>query len=426
MQDALVDHPRLEELSRQAVLRDYGLPSKPGETTSDNVAPPPELMNLVRLAVQITGMASGAINIITADEQHTIAAHGVEPEVCSREDSMCSKVFQSGEVTVVSDATRDRRFASNPFVNGVKSSIRSYASVPLVSPAGAALGSLCVFATDRRELGPQHREGLEMLAAQVIEVLELQLRTRQLAEALASVRRSNEDLAGFAARVSHDLKNPLTAILGYAELGEQDDSVSGPAAGYLRIIRGSAGRMLETVQEVLDFSRVGGSITRERVALAAAVDAVRQDILPLVQESGAGITAADSDLVADPTLLRALLQNLIANAIKYSRPGTAPRIAVLAETGDTQVLTVVDNGKGIAAEDRTRVLEPLVRLSREGDPSGTGIGLATCARIASAHGGSISITDTPGGGTTVRVDLGPAGPPGTAGGSGRSDAGSPR
>ncbi|RJU01833.1 GAF domain-containing protein [Arthrobacter frigidicola] len=423
MQDALIDQPRLEELSRQAVLRAYGLPSNTGEATSGEVSPPPELLNLVRLAVQITGMASGAINIITADEQHTIAAHGIEPEVCSREDSMCSKVFQSGEITVVPDATRDHRFVNNPFVNGVKSSIRSYASVPLVSPAGSALGSLCVFTSDRQDLDPERREGLEILAAQVIEVLELQLRTRQLADALATVRRSNEDLAGFAARVSHDLKNPLTAILGYAELGEQDDSVSGPAAGYLRIIRGSAGRMLETVQEVLDFSRVGGSITRERVPLAAAVSAVRQDILPLVQDSGAGITTADAELVADPTLLRALLQNLIANAIKYSRPGTAPRIAVLAETGDAQVLTVVDNGKGIAPEDRTRVLEPLVRLSREGDPPGTGIGLATCARIASAHGGSISITDTPGGGTTVRVDLGPAGPLGASGPAGTAPRG---
>ncbi|CAA9241007.1 MAG: hypothetical protein AVDCRST_MAG83-1654 [uncultured Arthrobacter sp.] len=423
MQDALIDQPRLEELSRQAVLRAYGLPSHAGEATSGEVSPPPELLNLVRLAVQITGMASGAINIITADEQHTIAAHGIKPEVCSREDSMCSKVFQSGEITVVPDATRDHRFVNNPFVNGVKFSIRSYASVPLVSPAGSALGSLCVFTSDRQDLDPERREGLEILASQVIEVLELQLRTRQLADALATVRRSNEDLAGFAARVSHDLKNPLTAILGYAELGEQDDSVSGPAAGYLRIIRGSAGRMLETVQEVLGFSRVGGSITRERVPLAAAVSAVRQDILPLVRDSGAGITAADAELDADPTLLRALLQNLIANAIKYSRPDAAPRIAVLAETGDTQVLTVVDNGKGIATEDRTRVLEPLVRLSREGDPPGTGIGLATCARIAAAHGGSVSITDTPGGGTTVRVDLGPAGPLGASGPAGTAPRG---
>jgi signal transduction histidine kinase len=417
MQDLLSDHPDMLELARQAALREYGLPwaSPPGGAAPLNGTRPaaaadsqPELVNLVRLAVRLTGTSFGAINIITADQQHTIAAFGIDAGVCSREDSMCSKVFQSGGITVVPDAASDGRFSNNPYVNGVRSSIRSYASVPLISPGGHSLGSLCVFAYETLEFDAERREGLEILAAQVVEVLELQLKTRQLADALAAVRRSNEDLAGFAARVSHDLKNPLTAILGYAELTEQDDAVTEDAARYFTIIKGSASRMLATVEEVLEFSRVGATLTRQPVSLADAVDAVRQDLLPLVKEHGAVITVLDADLLVDRTQARALLQNLIANAVSYSLPGTAPRIEVTASVGTTQVLTVTDHGKGIAAADRERVLEPLVRLHREGDPAGTGIGLATCARIAWAHGGHIGITGTPGGGTTVTVDLGPA------------------
>jgi signal transduction histidine kinase len=320
---------------------------------------------------------------------------------------MCSKVFESGSITVVPDAARDERFATNPYVNGVRSSIRCYASVPLMSPGGFSLGSLCVFSYETLEFDAERREGLEILAAQVVEVLELQLKTRQLADALAAARRSNEDLAGFAARVSHDLRNPLTAILGYAELTEQDDTVTDGAARYFTIIKGSARRMLSMVEEVLQFSRVGASLTRQRVSLADAVDAVRQDLLPLVREYGAVITVLDADLMVDRTQVRVMLQNLIANAINYSLPGTTPRIEVTAGLGRTQVLTVVDHGKGISPGDRERVLEPLVRLDRGGDPAGTGIGLATCARIAWAHGGTIGITGTPGGGTTVTVDLGP-------------------
>jgi signal transduction histidine kinase len=425
MQDLLSDHPDLLELARQAALHEYGLPSgrshtgnppphlpragsaAPGALRAD--ATPPELVNLVRLAARLTGTAFGAINIVTEDQQHTIAAFGVDPGVCSRDDSMCSKVFQSGEVTVVPDATLDERFSNNPYVNGVRSSIRSYASVPLISPGGFSLGSLCVFSYEVLEFDAERREGLGILATQIVEVLELQLKSRQLADALAAVRRSNEDLAGFAARVSHDLKNPLTAILGYAELTEEDDDVSAAAARYFRIIKGSAGRMLATVEEVLEFSRVGSTLTRRRVSLAGTVDAVLQDLRPLVAQYGAGITVLDAEFKADRTQVRALLQNLIANAISYSLPGTAPRIEVAGSVGARQVLTVTDHGKGIAAADRARVLEPLVRLHREGDPAGTGIGLATCARIAWAHGGTIEITGTPGGGTTVTVDLGPAG-----------------
>jgi signal transduction histidine kinase len=402
----------LDELARQTVLQDYQLPYGAADGSPvDRVdyQTPPELLDLVKLAVRVSGMDAGVINIITADQQHQIAAVGVDAGVCSREDSMCSKVFRSGSITALADASLDPRFADNPFVNGRIADVRAYASVPLVTGSGYALGTLCVFSLRAIGFGAEQREGLEILGRQVVEVLELQLTTRQLVHALEVVRRSNEDLAGFAARVSHDLKNPLTAILGYAELSEQDDDVepSGPAARYLSIIRGSASRMLSTVEEVLEFSRIGGTISRRTVRLGTMMNAVLQDVLPLSTAYDAVVTVQDAQLSVDQAQVTALLQNLVSNAIKYSAGGRPPRIEVLASVGETQVLRVVDHGRGIPAEDRTRALEPLVRLQRDGDPAGSGIGLATCTRIAAAHGGSISLTETPGGGTTVTVDLGP-------------------
>lgn len=407
------DELEVQELARQAVLQDYRLPY--GETGGRPVEKldyetPPELLNLVKLAVRVSGMDAGVINIITADQQHQIAAVGVDASVCSRDDSMCSKVFTSGAMTALTDASLDPRFADNPFVNGGIADVRAYASVPLVTADGFALGTLCVFSLRALGLGADQREGLEILARQVVEVLELQFKTRQLVEALDVVRRSNEDLAGFAARVSHDLKNPLTAILGYTELSEQDEDVasSGPAARYFSIIRGSARRMLSTVEEVLEFSRIGGAISRRKIRLSTMMNAVLQDVLPLSNDYDAVVTVRDVQLTVDQAQVTALLQNLVSNAIKYSTPGIPPRVEVLASIGDTQVLRVIDHGKGIDPADRQRVLEPLVRLHRDGDPSGSGIGLATCARIAAAHSGSISLAETPGGGTTVTVDLGPA------------------
>ncbi|MHA7188968.1 sensor histidine kinase [Arthrobacter sp. MDT2-16] len=407
------DAAELHELARQAVLQEYRLPYGEADGTPVDrleYETPPELLNLVKLAVRVSGMDAGVINIITADQQHQIAAVGVDPAVCSRDDSMCSKVFTSGSITALADASRDPRFADNPFVNGGIARVRSYASVPLVTREGHALGSLCVFSPRVLAFDAGQHEGLEILARQVVEVLELQFTTRRLVEALEVVRRSNEDLASFAARVSHDLKNPLTAILGYAELSEQDDEVepSGPAARYLSIIRGSASRMLSTVEDVLEFSRIGGAISRREVRLSTLMNAVLQDVLPLTSASDAVITVQDALLSVDRAQVTALLQNLVSNAIKYSTPGSPPRIEVVASVGEAQVLRVIDHGKGIDPADRQRVLEPLVRLYREGDPPGNGIGLATCARIADAHEGSITVSETPGGGTTVTVHLGPA------------------
>lgn len=402
----------LHELARQSVLQEYRLPyggiaGTPVETIDYET--PPELLDLVKLAARVASMDAGVINIITADQQHQIAAFGVDAGVCSREDSMCSKVFRSGSITAIADASLDPRFTANPFVNGVIAEVRSYASVPLVTGSGYALGSLCVFSPRSVGFDAEQREGLEILARQVVEVLELQFRTRQLVEALDVVRRSNKDLAGFAARVSHDLKNPLTAILGYTELSEQDTGVepTGPAARYFGIIRGSASRMLSTIEEVLEFSRIGGAISRRKVGLTTMMNVVLQDVRQLSSACDALVTVQDARLTVDQAQVTALLQNLVSNAMKYSLPGHRPRIEVTADVGERQVLRVVDHGKGIAAADRRRVLEPLVRLQREGDPPGSGIGLATCARIAAAHEGSISISESPGGGTTVTVDLGP-------------------
>ncbi|OUM42925.1 GAF domain-containing sensor histidine kinase [Arthrobacter agilis] len=403
----------LQELARQAVLQEYRLPYGEADglpIEKPDYETPSELLDLVKLAVRVTGMDFGVINIITADKQHQIAAVGVDAGVCSREDSMCSRVFTSGSITAVADASLDPRFSDNPFVNGGIADVRSYASMPLVTEEGYALGSLCVFSPRVLGLDADQREGLEILARQVVEIIELQFRTRQLVEALEVVRRSNEDLAGFAARVSHDLRNPLTAILGYTELSEQDSDVeaSGPAARYFSIIRGSASRMLTTVEEVLEFSRIGGAITRRPVRLTTMMHAVLQDVLPLTSSCDAVVTLQDAELRVDEAQVTALLQNLVSNAVSYSTPGCPPHIEVMAAVGDTQVLRVIDHGKGIAPEDRRRVLEPLVRLHRDGDPAGSGIGLATCARIAAAHEGSITLTETPGGGTTVTIDLGPA------------------
>ena len=131
----------LDELARQTVLQDYQLPYGAADGSPvDRVdyQTPPELLDLVKLAVRVSGMDAGVINIITADQQHQIAAVGVDASVCSRDDSMCSKVFTSGSITALADASLDPRFADNPFVNGRIADVRSYASVPLVTRSGHA------------------------------------------------------------------------------------------------------------------------------------------------------------------------------------------------------------------------------------------------------------------------------------------------
>lgn len=352
------------------------------------------------MATATTGIPFGVVNIITADEQHHVAAVGIDPGVCSREVSMCGQVFLSGETTVVPDASRDPVFQDHPFVTGQLASIRFYASVPLTTADGFVLGSLCLFAHGPAELPPDKKAALEIIAAQVVEVLELQHHARMLARSLEEARNSNALLESFAGRISHDLRNPLTSIIGFTELGE----LRRKDVAEFRIIGRTSRRMLAMLDDILSFSRIGGSLRLRKVSLAALVREVEEDLAARLHEAGAVIEVSDYVLQADAEQLRTLLQNLIHNAVSYRRPGVPPKVLVTASAVEDGVeVRVTDNGKGIPAEQRAFVIEPLVRLHRDDDPPGSGLGLATCVRIAHAHGGRLTISSGPDGGTTVAV-----------------------
>jgi len=229
-----------------------------------------------------------------------------------------------------------------------------------------------------------------------------------LADALHQAKDSNQRLAEFTGRVSHDLRNPLTSILGYLELGamEAESGRTGETAEYLGIVDSGARRMLSMVEELLAFSSIGGSLSRSRLSLASLVKEVTDDLGPGLREAGAAVECADFVFDADENQLRIALQNIIQNAVAYRRPDVPPVIRISGQpAGAGVVIRVEDNGKGISAGDRRRVVEPLVRLHREGDPAGTGLGLATCASVAAAHGGRLEISANSSGGTTISIYL---------------------
>lgn len=370
-----------------------------------------DLTALCELATIACDVPYAAINLIDDELQHSVAAAGIDPGVCVLEESMCASVVATGTAAYVEDARHDPRYAGHPWVDGRLGTIRLYAAAPLRTPAGYVVGTICVFDDAepwpnerRRNLASRRQEALARLAVQVVDVLELELRTARLADAVAELARSQEQLSAFAGQVSHDLKTPLTASLGFAELLAEHPIVASDstASRYVERVVASGQRMLDTIEDLLGYARLGGTLHKERVTLAAVMSAVVEDLGELTH--GADVSWSGVDVLADRNQLRSLLQNLVGNALTYRRPDVTPRVSV--ETIDTPLgfeLMVADNGTGIPADQRENILAPLARLRT--DVPGTGLGLATCARIAAAHGGKIYFGDTPGGGTTVTVLL---------------------
>jgi len=367
----------------------------------DVLSRPPrlDLLAIVELAARICGTPMATINLITDIEQHQVATFGFDAGVCSREDSMCAHVLDQGTPIVVPDASVDERFRDNPFVTGVIGNVRFYASHKLVTHDGIVIGTLCVFDEEVRELDEAQTEALGTLAERIVDVLELSLRSRQLAA-------SNERLSTFAGRVSHDLKSPLASITMSLDLIQEQltEGLDTERASWLlqRALSGSQ-RMATLIDEVLAYASLGGGIAARPIEL----DAVLGDVLADLDRSLAGVPVTRGELpvvMGDAVQLRSVLQNLLDNASKYRDPTRALEITVTAERVDDRwQISIADNGLGIPEADRDRVFEPRVRLAD--DQAGSGIGLDTVRRVVHAHGGTIGIRETSGGGTTVWFEL---------------------
>lgn len=379
------------------------------------LAPPrADLVALVEVAAQVAQVPLATINLITDTEQHQIATAGFDASICAREDSMCNLVLHEKEPVIVPDASQDPRFKDNPFVTGEIGDVRFYATHQLRTPGDIVIGTLCVFDTEPRDLGDDQEQALLTLADRVVDLLELELRTRELTSAVAELgaahaelERSNQVLTAFAGQVAHDLRNPLSAVrMSLDLLQEQVESpdLDAETLAYVAT-RATSGaqRMQSLIDDLLSYARVGGQMGRGEVDLEAVVSDVRADLAVALE--GAEVTVGPLPTVTgDEVQLRAVLQNLVANSAKFAAPGERARIEVRGTTtADGWRLEVVDHGLGVPEADRGRVFLPLARAHEAVE--GHGIGLATVRRIIDAHHGRIGIDETPGGGATVWIEL---------------------
>jgi signal transduction histidine kinase/CHASE3 domain sensor protein len=273
-----------------------------------------------------------------------------------------------------------------------------YACTP-IHEAGGIVGAVLTF-----------RDITERRAAQ----RELEERARELA-------RSNADLEQFAYVASHDLHEPLRAVVSYLQLLERryGDQLDERAERYIGHAVDGGRRMQTLITDLLTYSRASRrDVTMEPVDLEAVLERVEASLQVAIEESGATVTHDPLPTVAgDGTQLTQLFQNLVANAIKF-RGEAPPEIHVSAERGaepgaerqdGAWRLSVRDNGIGIAPEYHERVFILFQRLHARDEYGGTGIGLAVCKKIVERRGGTIWVDATPGGGSTIRFTIPDAG-----------------
>ena len=269
---------------------------------------------------------------------------------------------------------------------------------------------------DGKRPGPEQRRILELYARQAERAVITALERGEIARDLAQERAVAAYRSQLVDVLSHEVQNPLTAILHNAELlleeGHHDDlTVRG-----LEAIQRGAERIQVMGADLLVLARVGNPVR----PLAETVDlvAVARDACELLaaeaqQRSVAVRLVAEAEslpVLGDPQDLDAVVGNLVSNAIKYSEPGGRVRVLVRRCDGpqDAQAeLVVEDEGVGIAEDERGRVFEEFFRSAdpRVRERAGTGLGLAIVERAVSRHGGRVDVESAPDVGTRFRVLL---------------------
>ncbi|MET0340647.1 MAG: PAS domain-containing protein [Polyangiales bacterium] len=222
---------------------------------------------------------------------------------------------------------------------------------------------------------------------------QLELRVKERTAELAD---ANRELESFSSSVSHDLRAPLRHITGFAQLLERraKDRLDAESLGFLHTISDAAKEGGKLVDDLLAFSRMGrASMKRGEVDLDQLVGDVRRELENDAEVAGRTVHWDIGPLppvLADPSLLRLALKNLLANALKYTRTRAEAHIAIGAAREDTLVhLWVRDDGVGFDMRYVDKLFGVFQRLHSAAEFEGTGIGLANVRRIVGRHGGSV-------------------------------------
>jgi PAS domain S-box-containing protein len=234
---------------------------------------------------------------------------------------------------------------------------------------------------------------------------------KMVSERTASLSETNKQLEAFTYTVSHDLRAPLRAQQGFANalLEEFGDVLGEAGRDYAERIHQAATRLQELVDDLLAYSRVSrAELPLVDVDLRKEVRLVHEDMTFEIQKAKAKVHVDEFffSVRAHEVTLRTAITNLLANALKFTRPGVPPEIRVSAEERDKWIrLWVEDNGIGIAPEHQQQIFGVFHRLHKMGEYPGTGVGLAIVRKGVERLGGRVGVESEPGKGSRFWIEL---------------------
>ncbi len=375
--------------------------------------------DLAYLASSLFGAPIALVSLVGETQQWFKARIGTEETGGAREDSFCGHAIAQKGVFVVEDAEADERFFDNPWVT--EKDIRFYAGAPLETSEGLSIGTLCVLDKKKRGFSDLDRKSLEALARQVIQLLELRIKLKQLslkeAELVLANRRienAAEQKNRFFANISHEIRTPINGILGMAELALVNEA-SSVQKERLEIIQSSSRTLLTIVNDILDHAKLEAGkfqLESEAYSVHTLGQHVFKMMKPLAEKKQLELQFhvdrnLPAQLMGDETRISQVLMNLLSNAIKFTSKGHVELKISASDAGKSVTFSVADSGIGISPENQEKLFQSFAQLENSTARvyGGTGLGLAIAKALVEQMGGSMRVESESNVGSTFSFKL---------------------
>ncbi|KAF2082305.1 GAF domain-containing hybrid sensor histidine kinase/response regulator [Flavobacterium sharifuzzamanii] len=383
------------ELQRLAALKRYNiLDTLPDDAFDD----------ATRLVSYICGVPIAHISFIDEDRQWFKSEIGVGVSEVPREISFCNYTILDTEIVEINDTHVNERFKDDPNVTG-GFNVRFYAGVPLTTPDGYNIGTLCAVDHVVKELNDNQRNALSIIAKHVIAQLELGTKNNQLYTQRKIAERAVLARDSFLANMSHEIRTPLNAIIGFTDLLAQTE-LDDTQRDYIGSVQIAGENLLLIVNDILDLSKIeSGNLTIETESfnLKKTLKHVYSLLKVKVQKEVEFNLFLDAELpdmvIGDQGRLNQILVNLIGNALKFTNEGEVTvSVKKIEETEDSYSFkfSIKDTGIGIPKDK----LETIFERFTQGEESttrtfgGTGLGLNIVKQLVELQKGEVHVKST--------------------------------
>ena len=383
------------ELQRLAALKRYNiLDTLPDDAFDD----------ATKLVAYICGVPIAHISFIDENRQWFKSEIGIGVSEVPREISFCQYTILDSKMTEINDTLLNDRFKDDPNVTG-GFNIRFYAGVPLTTPDGYNIGTLCAIDHEAKVLNENQRNALSIVAKHVITSLELSTKNNQLYTQRKIAERAVLARDSFLANMSHEIRTPLNAIIGFTDLLAQTE-LDDTQRDYIGNVQIAGENLLLIVNDILDLSKMESGnlpIESEPFNLKKTLRHVYSLLKVKVQKEVEFNLFLDAELpdmvIGDQGRLNQILVNLIGNALKFTNEGEVTvSVKKIEETEDSYSFkfSIKDTGIGIAKDK----LETIFERFTQGEESttrtfgGTGLGLNIVKQLVELQKGEVHVKST--------------------------------